>query len=1042
MSNFLTKAELQIGAWLKKGEDVASSAIQNRPHDALADNCDDLNARVIETTNKYFAAPTVDTGTTSGPTSTIQLLQEEVWVGALEHSELDFSTDPRMFIELLDEHFEELIDHTDPENPIWIYAIEVTKSSAAILDSSCSSVDVTNPKTVIHVSDTLVVNALRSMILRMDDIDVDPTNANPNNFRKVESNTVDTITISPALENDPNIGDDFRVFDSVQGGAQAVGYEDGFWTGQPHIQLNHAIPNDIDYIIRYGIRTEFQDLSPDVLIIQKISGAVTDQTLVGIIENMKGELYTSPIDSNKDMVSLNDRLGVETYVDDDRNADGAFHEVASNTLKNGDLLIRESDSPYSPRDWTGSPTTTEDWDGIWLNTSGVPLSVTSPYFLIPENEKVTVSFWGKGFTSNFTTESITASVSFYSDAEGVTLISSIILKDQDGGDDLIITSASPDGPVRYWGTATSPATTQSARVFLNQTVGNCNSNVGFGKFEVFVGGPFNRPGNQYDSWGSLKGMWEFINTNSFDTNIIRNSSGQLMGTIVNYPFWYPTDGDKIAKSGSRNFGAYPIYYKSTTVVGVGFTFIYPNNMIGAAFAEDVGEILIIEANSNVSLSVEIGVYVDGHEEDIQVTVGLQKYSDIYALTPDGAPFCTVTKSGTTNTDEGFARLTATAESLTGGYYRVFRRIDNVGVSLVQVFANIAKIKVNDGLIPSAYSSEADTVSPDQTTIVANQFGTISVDSNVIAGDGLTSDGGTPDRVCINLDSDSKLELVGASPDKTLRLAKLALAKYNGANTVPHHTGLDLGKGHIFNAFTKVFDDPDSDRVSVQGAELVTNGTFDSDLSGWTYNDTYWSWDAGVASKDADGGSPEANFSQSLSILANSYYTVKFTVAGTAPNLTVSLGGTDVGGIISSTGTYQYTVKATNTDPLIFKPQLAISRFTLDDISVIKTWQFTATRTAAYRISAYVDAVLDVDGVPGKYGLHLAYAINGIWDTMFGNLCNNFPYFDDDSWISSSGCTVVKLTAGDIVDFHILNRTPLSIDVYGHVCIEELPNECS
>jgi len=119
-----------------------------------------------------------------------------------------------------------------------------------------------------------------------------------------------------------------------------------------------------------------------------------------------------------------------------------------------------------------------------------------------------------------------------------------------------------------------------------------------------------------------------------------------------------------------------------------------------------------------------------------------------------------------------------------------------------------------------------------------------------------------------------------------------------------------------------------------GSELVTNGTFDSDLSGWTISDTgtKWTWDAtGAAIHNGDGNTE--TISQNVNVTLDEYYVLAFTISGrTAGTLTPSLNG--VNGYAQSTdNTYYFSWKATATaaHSLMFTPSGTFNG-KLDDIS--------------------------------------------------------------------------------------------------------------
>ena len=76
-----------------------------------------------------------------------------------------------------------------------------------------------------------------------------------------------------------------------------------------------------------------------------------------------------------------------------------------------------------------------------------------------------------------------------------------------------------------------------------------------------------------------------------------------------------------------------------------------------------------------------------------------------------------------------------------------------------------------------------------------------------------------------------------------------------------------------------------------GTELVANGGFDSNLSGWTDSGASWSWSAGTALHTAGSIS---NLSQNVTVVNGSTYQVEVTVTGrTVGSIAVALGSVSV-----------------------------------------------------------------------------------------------------------------------------------------------------
>lgn len=121
-----------------------------------------------------------------------------------------------------------------------------------------------------------------------------------------------------------------------------------------------------------------------------------------------------------------------------------------------------------------------------------------------------------------------------------------------------------------------------------------------------------------------------------------------------------------------------------------------------------------------------------------------------------------------------------------------------------------------------------------------------------------------------------------------------------------------------------------------GAELITNGAFTSDLSGWTAGSD-WSWNASSAAA-SDGGTASGNsLTQTITTVAGQAYQVSATVSAVSdgnPSLTIN--GTIVAQWYStdpavSTKTATYTPTTGTSTTLSFTGGNAI--WTVDDVSV-------------------------------------------------------------------------------------------------------------
>jgi len=118
-----------------------------------------------------------------------------------------------------------------------------------------------------------------------------------------------------------------------------------------------------------------------------------------------------------------------------------------------------------------------------------------------------------------------------------------------------------------------------------------------------------------------------------------------------------------------------------------------------------------------------------------------------------------------------------------------------------------------------------------------------------------------------------------------------------------------------------------------GSELVTNGTFDSDLSGWTIGGTGsgWSWDAGKA-KHTTGNTD--TLYQNISITNGTTYQVEITISGrTAGSISLNIGGVYI---------YDFgTATALNTNTT-YKRSLNASGTGLQTLTITPTSDFNGS----------------------------------------------------------------------------------------------------
>lgn len=113
-------------------------------------------------------------------------------------------------------------------------------------------------------------------------------------------------------------------------------------------------------------------------------------------------------------------------------------------------------------------------------------------------------------------------------------------------------------------------------------------------------------------------------------------------------------------------------------------------------------------------------------------------------------------------------------------------------------------------------------------------------------------------------------------------------------------------------------------VAPMGANLVSNGYFASNLSGWTDSGATWSWSAGAALHAAGAAS---TLSQAVALTAGVWYVIQFAISGrTAGTIDVSVGSNTIYNFGStttfstnSTFSRAFTASASGSVSLTFTP---------------------------------------------------------------------------------------------------------------------------
>lgn len=164
-----------------------------------------------------------------------------------------------------------------------------------------------------------------------------------------------------------------------------------------------------------------------------------------------------------------------------------------------------------------------------------------------------------------------------------------------------------------------------------------------------------------------------------------------------------------------------------------------------------------------------------------------------------------------------------------------------------------------------------------------------------------------------------------------------------------------------------------------GSELVTNGGFASDLSGWTDSGSSWSWSSGTALHTAGSVS---TLSQTLSgIASGSAYEIDFTISGrTAGSITVQLGSVyvyDFGTTSSITSSKKRSVvaAATGSVALTITPSSDFDG-KVDDVSVKLISLVSAAPTVVLLDSAGASALSFRTGLSAGNNISVGLSCGG------------------------------------------------------------------
>lgn len=117
---------------------------------------------------------------------------------------------------------------------------------------------------------------------------------------------------------------------------------------------------------------------------------------------------------------------------------------------------------------------------------------------------------------------------------------------------------------------------------------------------------------------------------------------------------------------------------------------------------------------------------------------------------------------------------------------------------------------------------------------------------------------------------------------------------------------------------------------VLGNEILTNGTFDTDLSDWNINLGDWVWDSGHALSPAG----TANLSRNVTLEGGALYQISFAFYANGGNVDVRVASTTIGSGLTAGSTLFYLNSSPGTKPLTFIPH-SFNNSWLDTISLKK-----------------------------------------------------------------------------------------------------------
>ncbi|KKN98634.1 hypothetical protein LCGC14_0147460 [marine sediment metagenome] len=391
---FKTKQQLQSQDWIRSGENVIDETIANRPHDALADNTNNLDIRMSSVEDAPIAYPNITGELTSVGEWSLRVLDDQIWVDVFEFTNailLSDIVDTTTFVTLLR-------DDLNPGNPYPVVPVALTfyedpddanltvpgigdktngvKSSggwgsAWIGGGTATTLEDSSGN--LAGADDLYNNGYVHLS-RLD---------GTWEFKRITDFIAGVVTVEGWNGADPdNTTDEYWIImDLVIGdvsinsaGNTVNGNADGFYgtsgsptEPRPYLRFSHFIPSSVKYAFRYGVKRDISTLPPDALIKQSIAGVIEDANLISAIVDIKGASLETPVDDNKDLFNHEARIALHSHVDDPTpsagfsriapptangiNLDGQSLPVAPNLVVNGDFMLIEGVGQAVPQGW-------------------------------------------------------------------------------------------------------------------------------------------------------------------------------------------------------------------------------------------------------------------------------------------------------------------------------------------------------------------------------------------------------------------------------------------------------------------------------------------------------------------------------------------------------------------------------------------------------------------------------------------------------------------------------------------------------------------